>query len=81
MEWISTKIALPAESERVLIYTPFDVFGDDHACVGNRAAILSCNTDQGGRTLPIFTHWLPLPDAPHSKPLSSSCTQHSGSAD
>lgn len=76
MDWISTTNALPAATERVLLYTPFDVFGDDHACVGNRAAILNCTTCQGGCTLPLFTHWLPLPAAPSaenaSHPLTSS---------
>ncbi|MBE0502598.1 MAG: DUF551 domain-containing protein [Desulfuromonadales bacterium] len=56
MEWISIHEQLPSEEERVLLYTPENVFGDDHACVGTRAAILSCQ--------PLFTHWLPLPDVP-----------------
>lgn len=56
MEWISISEQLPREEERVLLYTPEDVFGDDHACVGTRAAILNCQ--------PLFTHWLPLPIGP-----------------
>lgn len=56
MEWISIDDQLPAAGEQVLLYTPENVFGDDHACVGNRAAILSCQ--------PLFTHWLPLPAVP-----------------
>lgn len=56
MEWISISEQLPHDEERVLLYTPDDVFGDDHACVGTRAAILSCQ--------PLFTHWLPLPSVP-----------------
>jgi hypothetical protein len=58
MEWISITEQLPREEERVLLYTPDNVFGDDHACVGTRAAILSCQ--------PLFTHWLPLPSGPCS---------------
>lgn len=58
MEWISINEQLPREEERVLLYTPANVFGDDHACVGTREAILSCQ--------PLFTHWLAIPTAPSS---------------
>lgn len=56
MEWVSINDQLPRDKERVLLYTPADVFGDDHACVGTREAILNCK--------PLFTHWLPLPYGP-----------------
>lgn len=56
MQWISISEQLPRARERVLLYTPANVFGDDHACVGTREAILSCQ--------PLFTHWLPLPYGP-----------------
>ena len=64
MEWISVNEQLPREEDRVLLYTPEKVFGDDHACVGTRAAILSCQ--------PLFTHWLPLPTGPFT-PAERSC--------
>lgn len=60
MEWISISEQFPHEEERVLLYTPENVFGDDHVCVGTRVAILSCQ--------PLFTHWLPLPPGPALPP-------------
>jgi hypothetical protein len=62
MQWISIKEELPDEEMRVLLYTPYEVFGSDHICVGNRAAIAACKTRQGRSSVPVFTHWLPQPD-------------------
>ena len=65
MEWIDTKFKLPDESERVLLYTPYRIFGEDYSCVGNRESITACKTRINRKNVPVFTHWMPLPDKPH----------------
>ena len=35
MEWIDAEVQLPKETQRVLLYTPYPVFGDDYTSVGN----------------------------------------------
>lgn len=69
MEWISVSSALPEANERVLLFTPFDIFGDDHVCVGSREAILTCSRSQAERTIPLFSHWLALPELPSPSSL------------
>ncbi len=64
MEWIDASITLPGECERVLLYTPYPVFGDDYTCVGNFESIKSCTKKVGRKNVRIFTHWMPLPDKP-----------------
>lgn len=64
MEWISIHEQLPSEEERVLLYTPYEIFGDDHACIGNCESIKSCKTRCGKQEVPMFTHWMPLPAGP-----------------
>ncbi len=64
MKWISTKKKLPREGERVLLYTPYRVFGDDYSCVGDRESIVICTKRIGNDKVPIFTHWMPLPARP-----------------
>jgi hypothetical protein len=64
MRWIDTRKELPDESERVLLYTPYPVFGDDHACVGNRESITTCTAKIDRKLVPVFTHWMPLPPTP-----------------
>ena len=64
MEWISAKEKLPCKGERVLIYTPYDFFGEDHACIGDKESIRVCKARIKGEMVPIFTHWMPLPQQP-----------------
>lgn len=64
MEWISAMERLPRKGERVLMYTPYTIFGEDHACIGDMEGIRACTTEIEGRTVPIFTHWMPLPERP-----------------
>jgi hypothetical protein len=64
MEWIDTTVRLPNESERVLLYTPYPVFGDDYTCVGNFESIKVCTTKVGHKNVRMFTHWMPLPERP-----------------
>ncbi len=64
MEWISTAHKLPEHGEQVVIYTPFDFFGDAHTCIGNKESITACTTRLGHRDVPVFTHWMPLPRLP-----------------
>lgn len=64
MEWISTNEQLPQDGERVLLYTPYDFFGEEHACVGNREGICHSTARIDGKVAPIFTHWMPLPRIP-----------------
>ncbi len=35
MEWINIEERLPANGDRVLLYTPHRFFGDDTACIGD----------------------------------------------
>jgi hypothetical protein len=64
MHWINVTDQLPAEQERVLLYTPYKVLGTDHACIGDREAITACTTRKGRNRVPVFTHWMPLPGLP-----------------
>jgi len=64
MEWISIKEKLPEDNRPVLLFTPFEFFGDLHSCVGNSESIRSCNITRGKRRTPIFTHWVQLPENP-----------------
>lgn len=64
MRWINIQEQLPEQEMRVLLYTPFEIFGNDHSCIGDRDAIASCKTRQGGSCVPVFTHWMPLPLMP-----------------
>jgi len=64
MKWIAAKDELPQESERVLLFTPYPVFGDDHACVGNKESIAACTARINKKLVPVFTHWMPLPPEP-----------------
>jgi len=64
MKWISTTEMMPNDGDRVLLYTPYAFFGDDHTCVGNRTGIQKSKASIGGKMAPIFTHWMPLPQEP-----------------
>lgn len=64
MQWINANEKMPDQEMRVLLYTPFEIFGTDHACVGDRDAITICKTRQDGGCVPVFTHWMPLPLKP-----------------
>jgi hypothetical protein len=55
---------MPDEETRVLLYTPYSIFGSDHACIGDRKAIATCTTRKGGCKVQVFTHWMPLPMVP-----------------
>jgi len=64
MKWIAAKDEMPDESERILLFTPYPIFGDDHACVGNKESIMTCTARINRKMVPIFTHWMPLPPKP-----------------
>ena len=64
MEWIDATTKLPDECDRVLLFTPYPIFGSDHSCVGNKASISACTTRINRKTVPVFTHWMPLPEMP-----------------
>jgi hypothetical protein len=66
MGWIDATEELPEDSERVLLYTPYPVFGDDFACVGNRESIATCTVTIDSKRVKVFTHWMPLPQKPRS---------------
>lgn len=68
MVWIDADVQLPKEYQRVLLYTPYRVFGDDFACVGNLESLAACSTVVENEVVPLFTHWMALPDIP--QPLS-----------
>jgi hypothetical protein len=68
-EWIDTEVQLPKEYQRVLLYTPYPVFGDDYTCVGNLESIAVCTTKVGRKPVRIFTHWMPLPEKPQTTGL------------
>lgn len=65
MEWIDVKLKLPKDRDRVLLFTPYPVFGADYSCVGNRESILECTTRVDNNEVPVFTHWMPLPEKPY----------------
>lgn len=64
MEWISAKEKLPENGERVILYTPYEFFGEDYSCIGDKDSIRVCKTRRGRQTVPVFTHWMPLPQKP-----------------
>ncbi|GAM07802.1 hypothetical protein OR1_00071 [Geobacter sp. OR-1] len=64
MEWIPISEHLPDESERVLLFTPYRVLGDDHTCVGTKESISTCTARINRKQVPVFTHWMPLPPIP-----------------
>lgn len=64
MEWFNIDEKQPNERDSVLLYTPFDIFGEAHSCVGNIDGIKGCNITIENRSVPIFTHWMPLPSTP-----------------
>jgi hypothetical protein len=64
MRWIDTRDELPKESERVLLFTPYSIFGDDHTFVGNKESISTCTSRINRKRVPVFTHWMPLPPKP-----------------
>ncbi|MBT0665665.1 DUF551 domain-containing protein [Geobacter pelophilus] len=64
MKWIDANEKLPAESERVLLFTPYPIFGDDHACIGNKESITTCTARINRKKVTVFTHWMPLPPLP-----------------
>jgi len=64
MKWIAAKNELPNESERVLLFTPYSVLGDDHTFVGDKESITTCTATIRSKRVPVFTHWMPLPPEP-----------------
>ena len=64
LNWISIEERLPGTGERVLLYTPYSFFGMDHSCVGDAESIVTCTTKQRGAKVPVFTHWMQLPQFP-----------------
>jgi hypothetical protein len=64
MDWIRTTEKMPENGVRVVIYTPFEFFGEAHTCIGDKQSITDCTTRQGRRQVPVFTHWMPLPKLP-----------------
>ena len=66
MNWINIKDKLPEDNRPVLLFTPFEYFGELHSCIGNSESIRKCCTSKGKDNHPIFTHWFPLPEAPNT---------------
>jgi hypothetical protein len=64
MTWIATQDQLPDETERVLLFTPYQVLGEDHTCVGTKESIATCVARINHKQVPVFTHWMPLPPGP-----------------
>jgi len=64
MEWIAAKIQLPKKSERVLLFTPYPISGDEHTFIGNTESITTCIVTINKKPVPVFTHWMPLPPDP-----------------
>ena len=64
MNWIATNDALPDESERVLLFTPYPVLGEDHTFVGTKESITTCTAKIKKQQVAVFTHWMPLPPEP-----------------
>ena len=69
MDWVNINEKQPDDRDNVLLYTPYEFFGETHSCVGNIESIRSCRTKIGSRIVPIFTHWMPLPSKPDHKDL------------
>lgn len=67
MKWISAQDALPDDYERVLLFTPYEVLGDDHTCIGNKESISSCIAKINRKQVQVFTHWMPLPPTPERR--------------
>lgn len=64
MEWFNINEKKPDNRDNVLLYTPYNFFGEAHSCIGNIEGIKSCQAKIGNRVVPIFTHWMPLPSKP-----------------
>jgi hypothetical protein len=64
MGWVNVNDRLPENDERVVLYTPYNYFGKDHSCIGDKKSIKTCKATLQGNTVPIFTHWMPLPEIP-----------------
>ena len=64
MTWISINEKLPEDNLPVILFTPFDYFGELHSCVGTLESIRTCTVASGNAMAPIFTHWVPLPENP-----------------
>jgi len=64
MEWIAAKIQLPKKSERVLLFTPHPISGEEHTFIGNKESITTCTVTINKKSVPVFTHWMPLPPDP-----------------
>lgn len=64
MQWIKADEMMPDQKMRVLLYTPYKIFGNDHTCIGDCEAIAACKTRKGRNRVPVFTHWMPLPVMP-----------------
>jgi hypothetical protein len=64
MGWVNVNDKLPEKDERVVLYTPYNYFGKDHSCIGDKKSIMTCKATQKGKKVPIFTHWMPLPETP-----------------
>jgi len=67
MEWIAAQKELPDESERVLLFTPYPISGDEHTFVGNLESITTCTARIKRKLVPVFTHWMPLPPKPEQQ--------------
>jgi hypothetical protein len=67
MEWIDAQEKLPDECDRVLLFTPYPIFGTDYSCIGNKESIAVCTTRINRKLVPVFTHWMPLPERPGIK--------------
>jgi|GEM_PF-1862642 len=68
--WIPIADRLPDDSDRVLLFTPYQVMGDDHTCIGNRESIADCMTCINRKRVQIFTHWMPLPLPPEIRHIA-----------
>jgi hypothetical protein len=64
MGWVNVNDKLPENDERVVLYTPYNYFGKDHSCIGDKNSITTCKATQKGKMVPVFTHWMPLPEMP-----------------
>lgn len=70
-EWISVKIALPQDGERVLGYFPSKFLPDEY-CVEilyykkSRRGFFYYDSEYGETENEIVTHWMPIPKAPHA---------------
>ena len=67
MEWIDATLQLPQERDSVLLFTPYTVFGNEYTFVGNRESISECTARINREVVPVFTHWMPLPEKPRQQ--------------